>query len=196
MSIFTIYSLASRAKNSITLHSIPILILPYSIYLLCAYKDYGLYDLISQATGINRAFLMINAAIMDYQLASLLASAKEWLIKEGSIRYGLIFALIHPLAVYITSVYVKPSLALDNLNDDGASITSVELILLSGGVYLVSTLVSFYIGVIIGKVTRLSAWSVKEIISFLIVQFILASVLFVFLVAVVRALFFLLMSCV
>ena len=84
------YSLASSAKNTITLNSIPLLVVPFCIFLSFGYKMNGLIDTLSNLSGIKRSYLFMNAAIISMQTGTQLLQATDWSIKEsGTIRFGM-----------------------------------------------------------------------------------------------------------
>ena len=82
-SYWSTYSLASSAKNTITLNSIPLLVIPFCIFLSFGYKMNGLIDTLSNLSGIKRSYLFMNAAIISMQTGNQLFQTTNWSIKDS-----------------------------------------------------------------------------------------------------------------
>jgi hypothetical protein len=125
---------------------------------------------------------MTNAAIIDLQFAAQLLHSIEWSVKDGPFRFGVIFILVHPLAVYITSAYISPSLL---LNNDSNTSTTGEFLFLTGGMFLVSALLNLYTSAMVGVLTRFNQWTLKKVALFTFIHSIVALVVFTLIAVVV-----------
>lgn len=192
-SIYQLYSKASNAKNKITLHSIPLIVLPCALYLAFGFKLYGIFDQLSQVSGLKRAYLMMNAGIVNIQLGvQLIVGIHNWELRNPRTRYGLILAIVHPILVFLTGYYINPSLtmredsafALKNPNLITIT-TSVSLYGLTFCIYLISTLCAHIIDVILSLTFALYTWDTKKTFLMLIVRIALGVVLLLGLFAMV-----------
>ena len=93
--------------------------------------------------------------------------------------------IIHPFIVWLSSIYINPSLALYTNTDNDSKTTTGALFALAVASFLVSSLISFFLGVLVTNLFYGKNWTLKMVGTYAIIHTITAVIVSVLCLVVV-----------
>ena len=171
MSALEIFKVAWSTKNSITLHSIPLLLLPFFIFLLLSWKGF-LLDQIAYQINMNRCAIMFISSYICITFGIFLKLTSIWNYKDGKFRDPFIKSLTFIIIILLYH-NINPS---SSLSVYGKHTTVIIMITVSI-IYFISFVSGFLFAVAFSIITKLDLWKKRErIIMYLYGHIIIASI--------------------